>query len=328
MAGEGVHVQQVASKGLIIGEGPHWVMDRCCLLFVDIMRGEMHRLFTDTRRHQKLHVEPEGAGDSLSFVVPVKNHPDLYAVGLGRSVALVEWLETDPDAHTRKVKVTLHTVESDTPTNRFNDGKCDPRGRLWAGTMAQESAPGVLPKEKGHIFCLNNDLTLDCTMDKISLSNGLAWSHDKKTFYYIDSMAYSVDAFDYDIGTGKIGNRRQVVDFKAVGLDPDIPDGMCIDSNGDLWVACFYGAKVICIDPTTRKIKRKITMPTKNITSVCFGGHDYSTLYVTSSSLGLTPEEVKEQPAGATFAVTGLGVKGIAPDEFVVDEEVLKRKLG
>ncbi|MPC90254.1 Regucalcin [Portunus trituberculatus] len=140
MAGEGVHVQQVASKGLIIGEGPHWVMDRRCLLFVDIMRGEMHRLFTDTRRHQKLHVGRMGfiricaAGCEMQQIeYHFKNHPDLYAVGLGRSVALVEWLETDPDAHTRKVKVTLHTVESDTPTNRFNDGKCDPRGRLWAG---------------------------------------------------------------------------------------------------------------------------------------------------------------------------------------------------
>lgn len=328
MAGKAVQIKQVSPKGLVIGEGPHWVKGRQYLLFVDIHKGEMHRLFTETGRHQVLRVEPEESGHIVSFIIPVANHRDLFVIGHGRSFSLVEWPESDPDSHTKKVKATLHTVEGHMPKNSLNDGKCDPQGRLWSGTYGAMSGVGQVESEKGHIYCLKNDLAVECWADKITISNGMGWSNDHKTFYYVDSMAYSVDAFDYDDATGKIGNRRKMFDFKAENLTPDIPDGMCVDSNGDVWVACFSGGKVIRINPATGKVIQAITMPTKNVTSACFGGPDLDILYVTSATYGMTPEQKEKDPAGATFAVTGLGVTGKPPVEFRIDAGVLKQKLG
>ncbi|KAK3853361.1 hypothetical protein Pcinc_040100 [Petrolisthes cinctipes] len=108
-------------------------------------------------------------------------------------------------------------------------------GRIWAGTMADETAPGVLEKHKGALYTLNTDLSIATGVDKISLSNGLAWNKEATTMYYIDSSDYAVYAFNYNAASGKIDNRRTVLDYKAASLGEDIPDGMTIDTNGHLW---------------------------------------------------------------------------------------------
>ncbi|XP_050700348.1 uncharacterized protein LOC126987425 [Eriocheir sinensis] len=323
-----VEVKQIAPAGLQIGEGPHWEASRGCLLFVDILNAEIHRLYTRTGRHQVLRVAPGPSGDTVSFAIPVEGQGDLYVIGQGRSLSLVEWPESDPDLHIREVKVTLHTVEGQKSGNRFNDAKCDPEGRLFAGTMGQQSGPGEWERDLGNLYRLDPDLTLTRSVDKITLSNGLAWSSDHKTFYYIDSMDFAVDAFDYSKETGIITNRRTLFDFKKNGLLKEIPDGMCMDSNGDLWVACFNGGKVIKVNPRTKTLIQEVKLPATNITSVCFGGQDYATLYVTSASTGLTQDDLKKQPAGGTFAVTGLGVTGLPPTAYRVKNEALKVKLG
>ncbi|KAK8730708.1 hypothetical protein OTU49_007878 [Cherax quadricarinatus] len=104
-----------------------------------------------------------------------------------------------------------------------------------------------------------------------------------------------------------------------------MPDGMTIDIDGNLWVACFFGRQVICVDPKEAKVIRKIAIPSKNVTSVCWGGKDYSTLYVTSGALMTTPEERAAYPSsGGTFAVTGLGTKGTPPVNYKVNLDKLK----
>ncbi|KAG7162050.1 regucalcin-like [Homarus americanus] len=325
----GVEIKQVVSA-VDLGEGPHWVENKQCLLFVDIANGNIHRYYPQTNKDQVLHVEEGGSGSSLSFVVPIEGTEDLLIVGLGRSFAVVQWSASDPDQHTVKVKGILHTVEDAYPFNRFNDGKCDPQGRLWAGTMdgVTDHSNADFAMHKSSLYCLDTDLNLTNQVNKVSLSNGLAWSPDRKTFYYIDSLKYSVDAFDYDDVTYKICNRRTVVDYKAAGLENDIPDGMCNDETGNLWVACFSGNKIICIDPKIGKIVRTVELPAKNITSVCWGGADYSTLFVTSAKTYHSAEELATQPAaGCTFAITGLGVKGLPPTNFKADLQVLKNKI-
>ncbi|XP_069191090.1 regucalcin [Procambarus clarkii] len=320
-------VEQVL-PGVHLGEGPHWVHHHQCLLFVDIVKGDVHRYFLQTKRCQVLHIEGGEAGGTVSLVVPVEGAPDLFMVSLGRSLAVVEWSVSDPDYHTVRPKAILHTVDHRFPTNRFNDGKCDPRGRLWAGTMGHEDVPGQPELYRGSLFCLDGDLRLTDRVNKVSIANGLAWSLERKTFYYIDSCAYSVDAFDYDESTSQIENRRTVVDYKTSGLGKDIPDGMCIDEVGNLWVANFYGKKVICIDPEIGKIVRSVELPARDVTSVCWGGPHYSTLFVTSAQTGLSAEELASQPAaGGVFAISGLGVKGLPPTNFSANLDLLKKQM-
>ncbi|XP_026217560.1 regucalcin isoform X2 [Anabas testudineus] len=149
---------------------------------------------------------------------------------------------------------------------------------------------------------------------QVDISNGLDWSLDMKTFFYIDSLSLTVDAFDYDITTGQLGNRRVVYHMRE---KEGLPDGLTVDADGRLWVACYNGGRVINIDPGTGVCLQTVYLPVMKTTSCCFGGLDYSDLYVTSASLGLGQSEIRHQPlAGHTFRVRGLGVKGRPSNSF------------
>ncbi|MDK2413195.1 SMP-30/gluconolactonase/LRE family protein, partial [Aphanizomenon sp. 202] len=127
---------------------------------------------------------------------------------------------------------------------------------------------------------------------------------------------------------GAISNQRVLLDYESAGLKDQVPDGMTIDVDGNLWVACFGGGQVICVDPKAGKVIRQVAIPSKNVTSVCWGGPDYSTLYVTSGTLKMSKEEVAANPSsGGTFAVSGLGTKGLPPVAFKVDLEKLRAKM-
>ncbi|XP_076052230.1 regucalcin-like [Oratosquilla oratoria] len=328
--GDAVHIEPVTDP-VVLTEGPHWVEEDQVLLFVEPFKGNAHRLFTQTGRHQVLHVEDVGSGPNLTVIVPVDGAPDLFVVTLGRSFAVVEWKHSDPDYHV-VTPVVLQTVDEHNKSTFFNDGKCDPSGRLWSGTMDKDLLPEVptAAKEyKAALFCLTPDLNVKTWVTQVALSNGLCWSSEKlKVFYYIDSYAYSVDAFDYDGEAGEIKNRRVVLNYKAAGLTKDLPDGMTIDTEGRLWVANFRGSKVVCIDPKLGRIVRQVDFPCQNITSVCWGGPNYDVLYVTSAYFTLSNEEHQSQPsAGAVFAVTGLGAKGKPPMNFKADLTLLREKI-
>ncbi|NXY83942.1 RGN protein, partial [Alcedo cyanopectus] len=229
-----------------------------------------------------------------------------YVVTLGTRFAALSW---------RQQQVTpLARVDEAKPNNRFNDGKVDPAGRFFAGTMAEEIRPAVLERHQGSLYTLCPDLSVVKHFDQVDISNGLDWSLDHQTFFYIDSLSYSVDAFDYDLQTGTIGNRRSVYKLEK---EEKIPDGMCIDSEGKLWVTCYDGGRVIRVDPGTGKRLQTVKLPVDKTTSCCFGGKDYSEMYVTSASDGMDKEELSRQPqAGGIFKITGLGVKGIPPYPF------------
>jgi len=206
----------------------------------------------------------------------------------------------------------LHEVPVVGTEDRFNDGKCDPMGRLWAGTMGYESTPGQPEIGKGSLFLLNKG-QLSTKVSPVSISNGLAWSHDKTIMYYIDSIPRVVYAYDYDNATGDITNQRVAVDFNRWSIaEVGLPDGMTIDMDGKLWVAGYLSSKVMQFDPTNGALLRSITVPGIRTTSCCFGGKDYSELYVTSARQGWTEEEfrTKDPQAGSLFRITGLGAKG------------------
>ncbi|XP_053710045.1 regucalcin [Synchiropus splendidus] len=294
-----VKVDAVVKESALVGEGPVWEESDQTLLFVDIIGRKIHRYSRETN-----HIQSVKTGDSVGFVIPRQSGG--YVAGIGRSVVAVDW--------STQTMTPLVELDQDKVNNRLNDGKADPAGRLLAGTMGIEESPGVVQKQQGSLFSVSPDLTVTQHFSQVDISNGLDWSLDQKTFFYIDSLAFTVDAFDCDINSGQLSNRRVVYKMQE---EEKIPDGMTVDTNGHLWVACYNGGRVINIDPATGVRLQTVLLPASKTTSCCFGGPDYSELYVTSASLGLSQSELKQQPlAGATFKVTGLGVKGRSSHAF------------
>lgn len=287
-----VKVESVVKVSALIGEGPVWEEPEQTLLFVDIIGKKIHRWSPATNQIQTVET-----ADTVGFAVPRRSGG--YVAGVGRSIVAVDW--------STQAMTSLVEVDEDKPNNRLNDGKVDPIGRLLAGTMEAEQKLDV-KSQQGSLYAVTSDLTVTKHLSQVDISNGLDWSLDQKTFFYIDSLSLTVDAFDYDSHSGYLGNRRVVYRMEE---GEGFPDGMTVDAEGRLWVACYAGGRVIHIDPATGVRLATVSLPVKNITSCCFGGADYADLYVTSGSGGLSQSELSQQPlAGHTFRVTGLGVKG------------------
>ncbi|MBL9116439.1 MAG: SMP-30/gluconolactonase/LRE family protein [Verrucomicrobiaceae bacterium] len=192
--------------------------------------------------------------------------------------------------------------EPDMPDNRFNDGKCDPAGRFWAGSICLKRRP------EGSLYCLDTSLKLEKKFGPVTNSNGIIWSGDASTMFYIDTPSKKVRAFDYDRATGTISGERVIWDTSA---DPSSPDGMTIDSEDRLWIAFCHGAKVVCFDPVAGKVLEQIDFPCVETTACAFGGPDLQDLYITT---GLKPG-VQEQDAGRLF-VCRPGATGVKANAF------------
>lgn len=215
-------------------------------------------------------------------------------------------------------KETTQVLEVDEqhPQNRFNDAKCDSKGRLWAGTMGYEPEPSKVEEEKGSLYSIDGDFTVKSHLDKLNISNGLAWSRDDQIMYFVDSHPRKVYAFDFDFRAGTLSNQRVAIDFGNEKTLPMLgnPDGIAMDVHGKLWIACFGAGKVARFDPVTGKQIQGVYFPNASrITSCCFGGPNYSELYVTSCRSGLTEEQLKttDSLAGSVFKVSGLRIKGV-----------------
>ncbi|XP_042859950.1 regucalcin-like [Penaeus japonicus] len=238
----------------------------------------------------------------------------------GKDLSLFRWSVYDPDDHNTTAKA-IHTTRD----FGFNDAKCDPQGRLWAGTVAPLEKDAVATEaDAAGLYRLDSNLVVT-KWASVFLSNGLAWSPDRRSFYYVDTHTRTIDEFDYHDESGAISNRRPLLNYTEAGLEDQVPDGMAIDVAGNLWVASFGRHQVLCLDPRTRRIVRRITIPAKNPTSVCWGGPDYSILFVTSGTLFMSQEEIDANPSsGRTFAVTGLGTKGLPAARFRVNFDKLR----
>jgi sugar lactone lactonase YvrE len=191
--------------------------------------------------------------------------------------------------------------------NRFNDGKCDPTGRFLAGTMDMD---GEVPSGALYSFDSRQVTRL---LDGICISNGLAWSPDHKTFYYIDTPTREVKAFDYDLSTGQIANPRVVITVpESLGW----PDGMTSDTEGNLWIAMWGGAKITRWNPQTGKLLEQIPLPAKNVTSCAFGGTNLNELYITSARVGLDDADLTAYRHSGSLMRLTTKVQGMPTFEF------------
>lgn len=184
--------------------------------------------------------------------------------------------------------------------NRFNDGRCDRAGRFWAGTMSDAKREPL-----GSLYRLDTDRSCTRVREGVVVPNSIAWSPDSRTMYFADTHRNTIWAYDYDLASGAITNERVFVDAA-----PGRPDGSCVDAEGCLWNAEYGAWRLVRYTPDG-KVDCVIELPVQNPTCCCFGGADFDTLFVTSATQRLTPEDLAKQPlAGSVFAVRP-GVKGL-----------------
>jgi sugar lactone lactonase YvrE len=204
---------------------------------------------------------------------------------------------------------TLAEVEPDLPDNRFNDGKCDRLGRFWAGTMGNSAWSSPV----GALYRLDAAGTVTPVLSGIRCSNGLGWSPDNLTFYYAESFAHVIHAYDHDPATGALANRR---DFAR--LDPAsgaFPDGLTVDAEGFVWNAQPVFGVLVRYAPDG-SIDRVVEMPVSFGTSCIFGGADMATLYVTPAREVLSEAQIAEEPLSGGIFSFRPGIAGMAEPLF------------
>ncbi|XP_026736696.1 uncharacterized protein LOC113500183 [Trichoplusia ni] len=303
------YLVQKVTDPVKLGEGPHWDHAKQVLYFVSIMDSTVNKFVPAIKRLTtvKLDVAPH-------FIIPVEGKRNHFIINQGRKVVEIEWSGMQ---NSIKILRIIAEVDDDHPTNTFNDGKADPRGRLFSGTMAPGIDEESLKSKKGSLYRIDPDGSTHKLATGISVANGLCWDLKEKAFYYIDSMEYNVRRYDYDVETGDISNLSYVFSLKDHDLDM-IADGMTIDTDGNLWIALFGGHHVVKVDPRTGTLLEKVPIPAKQVTSVTFGGPNLDVLYVTTGCLDF--EGPQPPPAGATFAVKGTNARGYENVNFRIQE--------
>ncbi|MBK6806751.1 MAG: SMP-30/gluconolactonase/LRE family protein [Betaproteobacteria bacterium] len=263
-----------------LGESPTWSVAEQALWFVDINAPAVHRFDPATGAHAVMPMPSSigcmGLREQGGLVVALRDGLWL-ADAHGRLERKVAQAPYDPDHH------------------RFNDGRVDPQGRFWIGTMNErrDAASAAL-------YRLDADHAFHRVIDGITVSNGLAWSPDRRTMYHADTPALTVRAYDFDPASGMPSNPRT---FARWERETDRPDGAAVDSAGHYWIAHFRGGRVVEIDPSGRTV-REIPFPAMCPTMCAFGGPDLRTLYATSARQDRPADELERFPqSGGVFAM-------------------------
>lgn len=267
----------------VLGEGPTWDVATGSLVWVDILGSAVHRF---------------RPGTGTDEVIPVPQHVGAAKPRTNGGLVLnlrdgIGLLEPGGDAPRWLVYWAREGM-------RGNDAAIDPAGRLWAGTMRYDLAPGG-----GFLARVDPGGRARVVLSEATISNGIGWSPDERLMYYVDSPTLRIDVFDYDVATGAATNRRTFVDVDAG--PGDVPDGLCVDADGCVWVAVHGAAQVRRYSPTGT-LDRTIDVPARQVTACAFGGDDLTDLYITTSREGFTDADAAAQPlAGCLFVAAGIG---------------------
>ena len=284
----------VAGGNAILGESPLWSPAEAALYWVDINNPTIHRLDPATGVRERWPIETEIGSIGLA--------------GPGRMVAGLRTGAHYVDLETGKIEPICDPEgEGRFNRNRMNDGKIDRAGRFWVGTM---NDPGHEPL--GTLYRIDRDGGAAPVLGGIRVPNALCWSPDSRVMYFTDSYSHQIWAFDFDLATGALENKRI---FAAIAEDAGVPDGATVDADGFVWCAHMFGSRVSRYAPDG-SLDRAIALPVPQVTSCAFGGADLETLYITTASLRMDRAALAEQPlAGALFAVDP-GVRGLPEPVF------------
>ena len=285
-----------------LGEGPLWDVKEQRLYWIDSTAAEISSCRAD-------------GSDIRRYFVPRHIGSMALREGGGAVVSLANGLHFY-DFETQTVKF-IADPESDDPETRFNDGKVDRRGRFIAGTMAYDfdrydADRGQRPNRSGALYRLDTNGSVTRLDGGISCSNGPCWSPDNRTFYFTDSYDRQMYAYDYDIETGAVANRRVFASARDLA---GTFDGATVDAEGYLWSALVFGGRILRFAPDG-KLDRVVEFPVRNLTSVMFGGPDLDILFVTTMGRPMWGIPQKERDKGGLFAITGLGVQGLPEPRF------------
>ncbi|MFG1396278.1 SMP-30/gluconolactonase/LRE family protein [Roseixanthobacter pseudopolyaromaticivorans] len=276
----------------LIGECPRWHPAERKLYWVDIMEPSLNSF------------DP-ASGETRKWAMPER----IGCFGFRREGGIIAGLQTGIFLIDLGEEVSARRVfewEADNLNTRFNDGRCDPAGRFWAGTVIES-----MDKRVGSLFRYDPDGTCTRMVDKLICSNGLAFSPDGRTMYHSDSRQDYVWAWDFDAATGAISNQRI---FLAIDIQEGRPDGAAVDAHGYYWI-CHVGGWHLARYSPDGIIDRVIGLPAQRPTMCAFGGPDLKTLYVTTATYPLAASDLRKQPlAGSLFAID-VDVPGI-PEPF------------
>lgn len=275
-----------------LGEGPTWLAREGRLAWVDILAPALH-LGDPATGHFVTHPMPELIG----AVVPAAS---------GGFVAAMQGGFRRIDPGTGAV-TEIASPEAGQPGNRFNDGKCDRRGRFWAGTLAIDTTP-----DQGALWRLDPDASVRRMESRVHVSNGLGWSPDDRVFYFTDSGRRTIWAYDFDLEKGTIANRRV---FASLGEGEGTPDGLTVDAEGHVWVAVWDGWRLIRYAPDG-SVERVVALPVPRPTSVAFGGEGFRTLFVTTARIRLSAQMLSEAPLSGSVLALEPGVAGLPEPVF------------
>ncbi|MFJ5809605.1 SMP-30/gluconolactonase/LRE family protein [Streptomyces sp. NPDC093093] len=286
-------------------EGPVWHAGRGDLLWVDIPAGLVHRAPL-VARDDDSGLPDLGPGTTVSLDRPV-GAVALRACGGLLVAAGTAFLNVDDTGVA--TQFAAPDVPDDGTPRRMNDAKCDPGGRLLAGTMACDGTPGA-----GSLYRLDPDGTVTTLLDSVTISNGLGWSPDGRLLYYADSPTRRVDVFDHDPVTGALTARRP---FAATG-PAGVPDGLAVDTEGRVWVAVWGAGQVRAYTPDGA-LHAVVTVPASHVSSCAFVGPDLDLLVITTAADGLTPEQLSAEPHAGRLFICRPGATGLPVPPFADD---------
>ena len=283
-----ITADRVGDARAILGEGPSWDPVREVLWWVDIKGRQLHRTALDGTDRAIDVAQP------LGCVV-------LRASGGLMGATPEGFVAIDPDDGTLTL---LASVEADDPDTRMNDGKVDPAGRFWAGTMRDDERP-----VGGALYRLDPDLRVTRMLTRVSIANGLDWTDDGREMLYIDTTTQRIDRIEYDAASGGLGARRSWVSIP----DPaGHPDGMTLDAEGCAWVALWGAWCVVRFAPDGTPLAR-IDVPASSTSSCVFGGPDLDQLFITTAQW---PDPSVAAPGAGGLYVARPGVRGRPPTAF------------
>ncbi|MFT3702401.1 MAG: SMP-30/gluconolactonase/LRE family protein [Agriterribacter sp.] len=282
-----------------LAEGVLWHPLENRLYWVNIEGKELHLYDPETGIDKSFFLD-----ERVGTVVPVKGGGALVALQNG-----IHFINTENGS--------LHLLVNPLPNSniRFNDGKCDPQGRFWVGSMHLDQTESA-----ASLYRLDTDGTVHEMVDQVTVSNGIAWTKDSTTMYYVDSPLKRIDAFDFDATTGSIANRRTIA---VVPQGMGEPDGITIDTEGKLWVALWGGSCVARFDPSSGALMEKIEVAAPHVSSCTFGGKDLDILYISTAREGLTEEQLQKYPESGGLFSAQPAAKGV-PANFYTGQITVK----
>jgi sugar lactone lactonase YvrE len=277
----------------VLGEGPLWDPRTDTLYWVDIMAGTVFAQAGDAHRPTRIEVGAQVGCLGLT------DDPRVLVAGMRTGWQLL-------DLPTR-VLTFLADPEADRPACRFNDGSVDPAGRFWTGSLEDGETRAV-----GRLYRLDGDGTYTVADEGFFCSNGIDWSPDGRWMYFVDSRADVIYRYAFDLESGAVGDRKVFVDTSSL---TGIPDGLRVDSAGDVWCAFWDGAQVTRFSPDG-SVAGQVPVPVPRPTSVAFGGPDLRTMYITSASIDLTEDQLARWPLSGSVLRYDVDIPGRPPNHF------------